>query len=320
MHIISATRPDPDFNLRKLAPRIGKIIGEVLLQAQVIRERPAAGVAHALVFWGFCAFALITVNHIATGFGIPILARTGGFGPIYFGFAALFAIAVAAAIMYLAARRFIERPVWFGDVSPESGIIAGLIFLLMITYLAGFALSETSATAHAIWWTHTLALLVFLPLIPQTKHLHLILSPATIFLKRPVFSDIPKLAGDEDFGLVAGKDITRIEALQSFSCVECGRCTEHCPAYNTGKVLNPKVILGLRAYLNTEGPASETPLLGAHISEEAVFQCTTCEAPANFSAPVGIQHLPVIIGLRRGYLVNTGRLGRQLRYANTSCS
>jgi Fe-S oxidoreductase len=306
VHVISAARPDPGFTLGDLFPRIRSFVWEVLLQGKVIQQRPAAGLAHAFVFWGFCAFALITVNHIATGFGVPILSRGGGFGRIYFGFVALFAVAVAISIAYLAVRRFILRPVSLGKVSPESGIISGLIFLLMVTYLAGLSLSDTSATGRAIWWTHTLALLVFLPLVPHTKHLHLILSPAAIFLKRPLFSDIPKLAGDEDFGLVGGKDVTRIEALQSLSCVECGRCTEHCPAYNTGKVLNPKeVILGLRAYLDKEGPASEAPLLVTHISEEAAFQCTTCGA-CEFQCPVGIQHLPMIIGLRRG-AVNTGQ-------------
>ena len=305
VHVISAARPDPGFRLGDLVPRIRNLMGEVLLQAKVIRQRPVPGVAHAFVFWGFCAFALITVNHVATGFGIPFLSLVSGFGRLYSDFVAFFAVAVAIAIAYLAIRRFILRPVWLGKVSPESGIVAGLIFLLMITYLGGFWLPEAGAAGRAIWWTHTLALLVFLPILPHTKHLHLILSPATIFLKHPLFSDIPKLAGDEDFGLVTGKDVTRIEALQSFSCVECGRCTEHCPAYNTGKVLNPReVILGLRAYLNTEGPSSEAPLLGAHISDEAAFQCTTCGA-CEFQCPVGIQHLPVIIGLRRG-AVNTG--------------
>jgi Fe-S oxidoreductase len=305
VRIVSAAKPDPGFSLGHLFPRIRSFAWEVLLQGKVIRERPAAGVTHAFVFWGFCAFALITVNHIATGFGLPFLSRTMGFGRVYFGFVALFAVAVAISIVYLAVRRFILRPVWLGKVSTESGIIAGLIFLLMITYLAGFSVSEAGADWRVAWWAHTLALLVFLPLVPHTKHLHLVLSPAAVFLKRPLFSDIPKLAGDEDFGRVSGKDVTRIEALQSFSCVECGRCTEHCPAYNTGKVLNPKeVILGLRAYLNTEGPLSETPLLGAHISEEAAFQCTTCGA-CEFQCPVGIQHLPMIVGLRRG-AVNTG--------------
>jgi Fe-S oxidoreductase len=305
VRIVSSAKPDTDFDPGSLLSRTGDFIREVLLQEKVIAQRPLAGFTHAFVFWGFCAFALITINHIATGFGVPLLSRASGFGKFYFGFVALFAVAVAVSITYLAARRFIIRPVWLGKVAPESGIIAGLIFVLMATYLASLAVPESGLAGRAIWWTHTLALLIFLPLIPHTKHLHLILSPATIFLKRKGFADIPKLSGDEDFGLVTGKDVTRIEALQALSCVECGRCTQHCPAYNTGKVLNPKeVILGLRTYLNTEGPASETPLIGAHISEEAIFQCTTCGS-CEFQCPVGIQHLPMIIGLRRG-AVNTG--------------
>jgi len=305
VRIIAAAKPDAGFKLGSLAPRIRDFVLEVLLQSQVIRQRPVAGVAHAFVFWGFCAFSLITINHFATGFGIPLMTRESGFGRAWFGLAALFAVAVAISIAYLAARRFIERPVWFGKVAPESGIIAALIFILMITYLAALAYSETSLAGHALWWAHTLALLAFLPLIPHTKHLHLVLSPATVFLKREGFSDLPKLSGDEDFGLVNGKDITKLDALQAFSCVECGRCSQHCPAYNTGKELNPKeIILGLRSYLNSDGPASEAPLLGPHISEEAIFQCTTCGA-CEFQCPVGIQHLPLILGMRRG-AVNTG--------------
>ena len=157
-----------------------------------------------------------------------------------------------------------------------------------------------------LWWAHTLALLVFLPLIPHTKHLHLVLSPLTVFLSRGEFSHIPPLAGDEDFGLDTGKDLTRIVALQAYSCVECGRCTQHCPAANTGKVLDPKKIaLGVRDYLNEFGAGSEEPLLGKHLSQEAAFQCTTCGA-CEFQCPVGIEHLPIIIGLRRG-AVNTGK-------------
>jgi Fe-S oxidoreductase len=147
--------------------------------------------------------------------------------------------------------------------------------------------------------------LTFLPLIPHTKHLHLVLSPVTVFLSRGSFSQIPPLDGDEDFGLVAGKDLTQLVSLQAYSCVECGRCTEHCPAANTGKLLNPKeIILGVRAYLNDLGPSSESPLLGKYNSHEAVFQCTTCGA-CEFQCPVGIEHVPILVGLRRG-AVNTG--------------
>jgi Fe-S oxidoreductase len=133
----------------------------------------------------------------------------------------------------------------------------------------------------------------------------LILSPVTVFLSRGSFSQIPPLAGDEDFGLVAGTDLTQIVSLQAYSCVECGRCTEHCPAANTGKLLNPKeIVLGLRDYLNDLGPQSDQPLLGKYNSQEAAFQCTTCGA-CEFQCPVGIEHVPILIGLRRG-AVNTG--------------
>ncbi len=303
---IRRSRDNPDFALHPLGPRIRQFVWEVMLQGKVIRERPLPGIAHAFVFWGFCAFALITLNHLAAGFGFPFLSRDNWFGKIYYAFVAVFAVAVAISIAGLGIRRFVVRPKWLGKVAPESGIIALFIFILMVTYLAGLGLDETTVAARANWWLHTATLLAFLPLIPHTKHLHLIISPATVFLRRDGFSKIPPLVGDEDFGLDTGKDITKLDALQAFSCVECGRCTEHCPAYNTGKTLNPKeIVLGLRRYLNEEGPGNEEPLLGKHISMEAAFQCTTCGA-CEFQCPVGIQHLPMIIGLRRG-AVNTGK-------------
>jgi Fe-S oxidoreductase len=304
--VIRHSKVEPDFSLRPLGPRTRKFVWEVLLQGLVIRERPLPGIAHALVFWGFCIFALVSANHIAAGLGLPLITREGAFGKVYFAAAAIFAAAVAAAISGLAFRRFIVRPQWLGPVSIESGLIAFLIFVLMITYLLGLRAGETGLAAHAIWWAHTAALLVFPAVIPRTKHMHLLLSPATVFLKRPGFSRIPPLAGDEDFGLDTGKDVTRLISLQAYTCVECGRCTEHCPANNTGKVLDPReIILGTRHYLNDFGPRADEPLLGKHISMEAAFQCTTCGS-CEYQCPVGIQHLPVIIGLRRG-AVNTGK-------------
>jgi Fe-S oxidoreductase len=274
-------------------------------QGLVIAQRPLPGLAHAFVFWGFCVFALVTLNHFAEGFGLAFLSHDG-FSRFYFLFAGVFAVAVAVSIAGLAFRRFVLRPKWLEPLSPESGLIAFLIFALMITYLARFWVPEGSVTAWTLWWAHTLVLLTFLPLIPGTKHMHLVLSPLTVFLERDGFSRIPPLVGDEDFGLDTGKDLTRIAALQAYTCVECGRCTEHCPANNTGKILNPKeIILGTRHYLQEFGPQSSELLLGKHLSMEAAFQCTTCGA-CEFQCPVGIQHLPLIVGLRRG-AVNTGK-------------
>ena len=312
------SKKDVDFSLRPLDRRLWEFFWEVLCQAKVIQQRPAPGLAHAFVFWGFLAFALVSLNHFATGVGAGFLSHTSVLGNVYFYFAAVWALLVAVSIAGLFVRRFFVRPIWLGKkVSYESGFIAFLIFLLMVTYLGAFFVSDAGVAVKLLWWTHTLALLVFLPLIPRTKHLHLVLSPLTILLKRDSFSKIPPLVGDEDLGLVAGKDLTQLVALQAYSCVECGRCTEHCPASNTGKVLNPKeIILGTRSYLNEYGPQSEMALLtesrvpppdnpaAKWLSMEAAFECTTCGA-CEFQCPVGIQHLPIIIGLRRG-ATNTG--------------
>lgn len=316
---ILKARADLGWSLAPISRRVSTFVREVLLQSKVIRQRPLPGLAHAFVFWGFLAFALVTLNHLAAGLNLAFIPPDSWAGDFYFLFAGAWALLVAVSIAGLFLRRFLVRPVWLGKkVSGESGVIAGLIFLLMVTYLAGFF--TTGATAlKALWWTHTITLLVFLPLIPHTKHLHLVLSPITVLLKRSGFSAIPPLSTDEnvdDFGLGSGRDLTQIVALQAYSCVECGRCTEHCPASNTGKLLNPReIILGTRAYLNTFGPESEVPLLtelregeqtteGGQPSLEAVFECTTCGA-CEYQCPVGIQHLPILVGMRRG-ATNTG--------------
>ena len=302
---ILQSKKDPDFHLFPIGWRVRDFVWEVLCQAKVIRERPLAGMAHALVFWAFCAFALVTLNHCAAIFGLAFLDPAGRVGRLYFYFAAAFAVACAAGIAGLFVRRFLVRPRWLGELSWGSGLVALLIFLLMATYLAAFFVGGASGAARTLWWAHTLTLLAFLPVIPHTKHLHLVLSPFTVFLSRGGFAHIPPLVGDEDFGLVSGKDLTRLVSLQAYSCVECGRCMEHCPANNTGKLLNPKeIVLGLRGYLNEYGPASEEPLLGKYNAQEAAFQCTTCGA-CEFQCPVGIEHVPILVGLRRG-AVNTG--------------
>ncbi len=301
---ILLSRPDPGYRFTHGRARFWEFARDVLFQWKVILDRPWVGIAHALVFWGFCAFSAVTADHMLRGFGVHWLdSRTGLIGPVWFSVAFVFSIAVAVSIAALAVRRFLLRPAWLGaKVSPESGLIAALIFLLMATYMADYL----GLGGKWNWWLHTAALLIFLPVIPGSKHLHLLLGPVSILLKHRQFGFIPPLAGDEDFGLDTGKDITRISALQAYSCVECGRCMERCPAQATGKILNPKEIaLGLREYLKENGPRSEKPLLGVHLLEEAVFQCTTCGACESV-CPVGVQHLPLIAGLRRG-AVNTGR-------------
>ena len=304
---IRASKRDAGFVWGSTGSRVRNWVDEVLLQRKVMRERPLPGIAHALVFWGFLVFGLVTLDHVLSGFGLNVLSPDGTFGRIYFAVAGVFALAVTTSMIGLAVRRFLVRPRWLGELSGTSAVITILILTLMLTYLAGWLwLPENSPAGRVNWWLHTLALLLFLPIVPRSKHLHLLMSPAAIFLRRGKFSFIPPLEGDEDFGIETGKDITSLVALQVYSCVECGRCTEHCPANNTGKLLDPKAIaLGVRRYLRDHGANASEPIVGPYIPEKMLWQCTSCGA-CEYQCPVGIEHLPIIVGLRRG-LVNTGK-------------
>jgi energy-converting hydrogenase Eha subunit A len=164
---IRHSKRDSDFRVQPVGGRLWRFFFDVLLQSKVIRQRPLPGLAHALVFWGFCVFALVTVNHVATGLGFPIFRRERGFGFFYWWFAFAFAAMVAAGIAGLFIRRFVVRPKWLEPLSYESGVIAGLIFLLMATYMPMWWLPEATLQGHILWWMHTLVLLAFLPLIPH---------------------------------------------------------------------------------------------------------------------------------------------------------
>src|SRR5947209_3421983 len=117
--VIRRARATADFQVAPLGPRIRQFLWEVMLQGKVIEQRPLPGVAHAFVFWGFLAFALITTNHIATAFGARFLSTDSSFGSFYFGFVAVWAVVVAVSIAGLFVRRFFVRPVWLGELSPE---------------------------------------------------------------------------------------------------------------------------------------------------------------------------------------------------------
>src|ERR671920_74664 len=81
---IRNSKRDPGFIWGSAAGRLKNWLWEVLLQGKVIRERPLPGLAHALVFWGFLAFALVTVDHVLAAFRLDLLDPRGWFGGFYF--------------------------------------------------------------------------------------------------------------------------------------------------------------------------------------------------------------------------------------------
>jgi Fe-S oxidoreductase len=290
------------FSIDHLAFRIRRFLVDVVFQRQTIAERPVAGVAHALVFWGFVAFAGYTATEFLYGLGIVDLRHSHWFEAYRLALAG-FAGAVLLGIVYLLVRRVIARPVGLGaTVSRESVVIGLFIATLMVTFLLTYWLADESTGGRVNWWVHALVILAFLTLIPSSKHFHLVLSPVTVFLKAPTLGSIPNLDFEkEEVGLETVKDLGSKMVLDSFTCVECGRCQVNCPAWGAGKELNPKAIV-----LQTQDALLAAPRekrLAEVYSEKVLWQCTTCGACEN-QCPVGIEHLPILIGSRRGLVSN----------------
>ena len=290
------------FNVDRIAVRAGRWLGDVLFQRRTILERPIPGVAHALVFWGFIAFAGYTTVEFLKGLGIVDLTATSWFHKYRMALTP-FAAAVLAGILVLLVRRAFLRPVALGShVSAESIVIGLFIAMLMITYLLTFRLDETRMAGHLNWWLHMLVILAFMALIPASKHFHLVVSPITVFLKSPELGTVPNLDFEkEQVGLETLKDLGSKTVLDAFTCVECGRCQVNCPAWGAGKELNPKAII-----LQTQDGLLERPKdtrLAELYTEKVLWQCTTCGACEN-QCPVGIEHLPLLIGARRGLVSN----------------
>jgi Fe-S oxidoreductase len=290
------------FSVDRFLLRLRRFLVDVLLQRQTIAERPITGLAHALVFWGFVAFGAYTAAEFLAGLGIVDVTHTEWFDA-YRYVLTVFATAVLAGIVYLLVRRAVFRPVALGGaVSVESIVIGLFIATLMITFLLTYRLAELSTAGRVNWWVHMSVILAFLALIPASKHFHLVLSPITVFLKSPVLGTVPNLDFEkEEVGLERVKDLGSKSVLDAMTCVECGRCQVNCPAWGSGKELNPKTIVLQTQAALLEG-SRDKPLVEVY-TEKVLWQCTTCGACEN-QCPVGIEHLPILIGSRRGLVSN----------------
>ncbi len=289
------------FSLDHLSVRVGRFLTDVVFQARVIRHKPWVGMAHLFVFWGFVAFGGYTLVETLHGLGLIDLTATAAFA-VYKRLLVPFCLAVLAGIVLLIVRRGIVRPRALGaTVSKESLLIGVFIAVLMATFLFDLTLAEGVAR-QTNWWLHMGVIYTFLALIPNSKHLHLVLSPATVFLKSPVLGTVPPLDFEqEQVGLETVADLPKKAVLDALTCVECGRCQENCPAFATGKALNPKAIV-LQNEAAILAGARDTRLVDVY-DPGVLWQCTTCGACEDV-CPVGIEHMPVIIGARRGEVSN----------------
>ena len=210
----------------------------------------------------------------------------------------------------------------------SGNIISGFVAPL----LEGLPLHTIERTA---WWLHIIGILIFLNYLYYSKHLHILLAfPNTYFgslkplglLKnlQSVTTEV-KLMMDPDFDSFATEnngdetlekfgasdvfDLNRIQLLNAYTCTECGRCTDECPANQTGKKLSPrKIMMDTRDRLEEVGENIDInngnykpdgkQLIGDYISSEEIWACTSCNACVE-ACPVSINPLSIILDMRR---------------------
>lgn len=179
------------------------------------------------------------------------------------------------------------------------------------------ALSWIYWVHHTTYWLHISIVVAFANYIPFGKHLHLIGAMPNIFFKKhePKGSlqtpdvDFENYAG-EKVGAERVEDLDWKQLLDSYACTECARCEHYCPAYNTGKPLNPFMIIhkikdqlrerGEKVVRDGRDPDElEMPrLTGEVITKEELWACTTCGACVE-ACPVFIEHVDSIVDMRR---------------------
>jgi Fe-S oxidoreductase len=326
-------------------PRRVRNEATVVLGQRKLLQRLGPGLAHAFIFWGFLVLlptiviALIgVVDRRAT---LPWLGHQGWYALLD----DLFAILVLAGVVAALWIRKVQRPRRFeGSHLGEADLILGLIATIATTLLLWhasrialglndwprhwspvsnalshlFGRDETTRVLERVFvWAHVLTILAFLAYLPHSKHLHIFTAAVNVWFARtgpggrlePLRFDDPDVPEDQlRFGSGTIADLNFKELLDTFSCTECGRCQDVCPAFATGKSLSPKlVIMGLRDQVLAQ---DASPLVPAAVPEESVWDCVTCGACVQ-ACPVSIEHVDQIVDLRRHLVMVDSRFPRE---------
>jgi Fe-S oxidoreductase/nitrate reductase gamma subunit len=336
--------------------RIGGVLSYVGAHTRMFRNK-YSGLLHLFIFYGF--IVLLTAIVQAVGEGIApgfSLAVIGGNTWIAF-LQDLFGVLVLIGVLMALVNRLIIRPRQFRESNEvDALIILGLIGTIMIGMLGqnaarvaqggdpsapwrpvsstiarlfqGIGWQGTNAIGphEVFYWIHVLAVLTFLVYIPSSKHLHIIVAIPNIFFRKlppKVGAQLPSidLEHADHYGVNQVTQWSWKNLLDLYSCTECGRCQEQCPAFLTGKPLNPKmIIVDARENLyktvrdappeqRRDAPQPQT-LIGEAIKEDEIWACVACGA-CQQECPVLIEHVPKIVDMRRSLVLEESRFPKE---------
>ncbi|WP_347548371.1 heterodisulfide reductase-related iron-sulfur binding cluster [Pseudalkalibacillus hwajinpoensis] len=367
--------------------RLEAILVKVFGQKKLLKDKKS-GTIHVMMFYGFLLVQFGAIDMVIKGLAPESHLPLGPFYPAFTFFQELVTLMILTAVIWAFYRRYIEA-----IARLKKGFKAGLVLLfiglLMISVLFGNGMeiiwhdleyswsapvasgiaflfswiNETAAIAlfFFFWWIHLLVLLTFMVYVPQSKHAHLIAGPVNVFLGRT--NKVGQLSSinfedesQETYGVNTIEDFNQKQLVDLYACVECGRCTNMCPATATGKILSPMdLIVKLRDHLTEKGAAvtSRTPwmpayafsntagnqlayqargqqetaatseglvndaLIGSVITEEEIWACTTCRNCED-QCPVENEHVDKIIDMRRHLVLMEGKMDSDVQRAITN--
>lgn len=344
----------------KLKERLQEFMVQVFGQTKLLKDRKS-GIMHIVMFYGFIIIQFGAIDLLIKGLFPGKHLPIPGY-PYFLFIQEITVFLVLLATLYAGYRRFIEKLPrlkrnWNASLvviflsSLMFSIIGAATFenmmlktgaewttpissLFASIFLSGLSVAGAKIGFYVFWWLHTLILFSFMLYVPQSKHFHLFTAPLNVFLQRR--SPPGKLSTidfedeeQESFGVEKIEDFTQKQLLDLYACVECGRCTDVCPASGTGKLLSPMALLvNMRDHLTEKGAAitSRAPWVPSFVFPEQnksalskipqnmmlheqtvtgqeVWACTTCRN-CEEACPVMNEHVDKVIDLRR-YLVMT---------------
>ncbi|MDY7224306.1 (Fe-S)-binding protein [Halalkalibacterium halodurans] len=363
--------------------RLREIWVNVFGQKKLMKDKKS-GIIHLLFFYGFLLVQIGAIDLIWKGLAPGSHIPLGPLYPYFTFFQEFVVLMIIIAVVWAFDRRYIEKLVrlkrgwksglvliFIGGLMTSKMIAKGMEIIWLGKPLTGFEpvasgiaaatswIGPTAAGAlfFVFWWMHLLFLLTFLVYVPQSKHAHLIAGPANVFLGRT--HKVGQLSSinfeDEEqevFGVNKIEDFNQKQLLDLYACVECGRCTNMCPATGTGKMLSPMdLIVKMRDHLTEKGAAVtsksawlpsyafsntkanqlamqgaggaeaaasyDVSLIGDVITEEEIWACTTCRNCED-QCPVMNEHVDKIIDMRRYLVLTEGKMDADAQRALTN--
>jgi len=303
-------------------------------QLKMFRD-PVPGLMHALIFWGFLVISIRTINLFGQAYCRDFSLVGHGMAALGYAWCKDFVLlAVLLGVTVFLWRRLVSKPNRLTLSGEGLGILAA-ISLLMLTDLIYDGTTGESPTPIGVitgalfvgyktlgavsYLVHLTLIVGFLCWLPQGKHFHVITAIPNVFLQnlRPKGGQLTAINFENEsitqYGLGHAKDLSWKQVLDLFTCTECGRCTEACPADMSGKPLSPKrIVADIRelvyrdaSLLDPTTEAGKGKLVPGTIQPDTIWSCLTCRA-CEEACPVFIEYMDKIVGIRRHLVMMEG--------------